>query len=272
MTSPNLVICCIVMGAACGTGADTTLAASTFGFVVTGNPEAGGGGTWTYRDTVNGVSYDLSGVLYKPPGAGPFPAVVLNHGSDGNAAFLANLIAPTMVKWGLVCIGVNFAYATGVPGGAPGTATDIGAAPANVLRTHMAHELLRRLPYVDMSRVAIHGHSFGAYVTVATIAAFPRDFIVASHTGGGVRPAFIVSGPAPTVSEASAIRIPYQLHHGDADSVVPLSYAQRLDSVLTSIGTVHELDVYPGEDHLEVRADPMMLNRVHAWYSAHGIF
>jgi dienelactone hydrolase len=244
------------------------------GFVVTGNPESAGGATWTFRGTVDGVAYDLSGVLYKPPGSGPFPAVVLSHGSDGSAAFLASLVAPTMVQWGggTVCIGVNYTHATGVPIGSPGTSVDVGASQANVLRAHMTHELLRRLGYVDMTRVAHHGHSLGAYLGVATIAAYPGDYRVASHTGGGVRPQFIVAGPAPTVAEASVIQIPYQMHHGDADAEVPLSYDQRLDSVLTATGVDHQLIVYSGAGHLDVRSSPATLSAIHDWYAAHGMF
>jgi dienelactone hydrolase len=242
------------------------------GFVVSGNAESPGGATWTFRGTVNGVAYDLAGVLLKPPGAGPFPAVVLSHGSEGNAAFFTSLIGPTMVQWGLVCIATNYTHATGVPIGAPGDAGQPGASQANVLRAHMTHELLRRLGYVDMSRVALHGHSMGAYLDVATAGAYPADFRVASHTGGGVRPAFIVSGPAPSPDQALGIRIPFQMHHGDADATVPLSYDVRLDSLLTAMAIDHQLVVYPGEDHLTVRLDPNMLARVHDWYAAHGMF
>jgi dienelactone hydrolase len=260
---------------ACGASGTTTSGsnpAADTGFVVSGNPESSSGATWTFRGTVGGVAYDLTGVLLKPAGNGPFPAVVLSHGSDGSAAFLASLIAPTMVQWGLVCIGVNYTHASGVPLGSPGTTADVGASQANVLRAHMTHELLRRLGYVDMSRVAHHGHSLGAYVGVATIAAYPSDYRVASHTGGGVRPAFIVSGPAPTVSQGSAISVPYQMHHGDADTEVPLSYDQRLDSVLTTRHVEHELIVYPGADHLAVRSSPATLAHIRDWYTAHGMF
>jgi len=260
----------------CGGGAAATSAGNQLtvdtGFVVTGNAESAGGATWAFRGTVDGVAYDLTGVLFKPAGSGPFPAVVLSHGSDGSAAFLSSLLAPTMVQWGMVCIAVNYTHATGVPIGAPGTATDIGASQANVLRVHMTHELLRRLGYVDMSRVAHHGHSLGAYLGVAAIAAYPNDFRVASHTGGGVRPTAIVIGPAPTVTQAAAVRIPYQAHHGDADSEVPLAYDQRLDSVLTAVHVDHQLIVYPGADHLAVRSSPTTLARIHDWYQLHGMF
>jgi dienelactone hydrolase len=260
--------------AACGSNGSSTGigVGNDTGFVIQGNPESAAGATWTYRGNVGGVDYDLSGVLYKPAGSGPFPAVVLSHGSDGSAAFLASLVAPTMVQWRLVCIGVNYTHATGVPLGAPGASTDVGASQANILRAHMAHELLRRLSYVDMSRVAHHGHSLGAYVGVATIAQYPNDYRVASHTGGGVRPAFIVAGPAPTVLEGAAVHVPYQAHHGDADTEVPLSYDQRLDSILTANNIDHQLVVYPGADHLAVRASAATLSLIHDWYAAHGMF
>lgn len=260
--------------AACG-GSGTTETTSVgldTGFVVTGNPESSLGATWAYKGTVDGTSYDLTGVLYKPVGAGPFPAVVLSHGSDGSAEFFSAIIAPTMVSWGLVCIAVNYTHASGVPIGAPGTASDVGASVANVQRAHMSDVLLRKLGYVDMTRVAVHGHSMGAYVDVALLGAYPNDFRVASHTGGAVRPAFIVAGPAPTIAEALAMRTPYQMHHGDADATVALSYDQRQDSVLATTGDDHQLFVYAGLDHLAVRSSPTMLQRVHEWYHAHGMF
>ena len=256
----------------CAGGSATGPGEGARGFRVSGDPESPGGATWTFRDTVDGVAYDLSGVLLKPPGAGPFPAVLLSHGSEGSAAFFASLVGPAMVRWGLVCIAVNYTYAAGVPLGAPGGAAEPGASEANVLRAHMTHELLRRLGYVDMSRVAAHGHSMGAYVDAALLSAYPDDFVAASQTGGGVRPDFIVAGPAPSTAQVRAIRTPIQLHHGDADAVVPLSYDQPFDSLLTVLHVAHELYVYADADHLAVRTSAEMLDRVHAWYAAHGMF
>jgi predicted esterase len=123
-----------------------------------------------------------------------------------------------------------------------------------------------------MARIAVHGHSMGSYVDAVLVSAYPTDFRAASSTGGGVRPDFIIAGPAPSPRQVRGVRTPYQLHHGDADRVVPLSYDQRFDSLLTAIGAPHELNVYPGADHLAVGRSPLMLERVYAWYSAHGMF
>ena len=262
---------CVMLLSACsgtasiGPGGPTT-------FVMEGNPESPTGATWTYREVVDGTRYDLTGVLYKPPGTGPFPAVILSHGSEGSASFFASLVAPTFVQWGLVCIATNYTHSSGVAIGAPGDATQPGASDANVLRAHMTFELLRRLGYVDMSRVALHGHSMGAYVNTALAGAYPSDFRAASQTGGGVRPGYIIAGPAPSPTQALGIRVPFQLHHGEVDATVPLSYDQRFDSLLTASGVEHQLYVYPGEDHLQVRTDASMFARVHDWYAAHGMF
>jgi dienelactone hydrolase len=270
-TRQLVVTACALVLSACSSGR-TTSVSDTTSFAIQGNPEAAGGATWHYRDVVDGTQYDLTGVLLKPPGPGPFPAVLLSHGSDGSAALLASLLGPTMVQWGLVCIAPNYTHATGVPIGSPGDASAPGASTANVLRAHMTYELLRRLGYVDMSRVALHGHSMGAYVNTALAGAYPADFRVASQTGGGVRPDFIIAGPAPSPTQASGIRIPFQMHHGQLDTTVPLSYDQRFDSLLTATGVEHALFIYAGEDHLAVRTDPTMLARVRDWYAAHGMF
>jgi dienelactone hydrolase len=275
IAGPALLSVAVITLLACGSGGaggSTAPTSSDTGFVVMGTPESAGGASWTYKGTVDGVVYDLTGVLYKPQGPGPFPAVLLSHGHDGTAEFYASLIAPTMVSWNLVCIGVNYTHAAGVPIGSPGTSADSGASFANVERAHLTYELLRKLGYVDMTRVAAHGHSMGAFVTVALLGAYPNDFRVASHTAGGVRPSFIASGPGATAVQARTIRTPYELHHGDADATVSLSYDQRLDSLLTAHAVEHVLDIYPGLGHNDVRALPLMLERVHDWYAAHGMF
>jgi dienelactone hydrolase len=240
---------------------------------VTGDPASAAGATWTYRATSGGVPYDLQGILRKPAGPGPFPAVIVSHGAGGNAASYASAVAREMVRWGLVVIATNYTHAGGVPLGAPGTAAEPGASRANVLRAQKLLELLRALGYVDMGRVAAHGHSMGAFVTAALVGASPGAFRVASHTAGGVRPA---GGPgdaaAPVDSQVAGVRAPYQLHHGDADAVVALALDQRLAAALAARGVEHELVVYPGASHADVAQSPVVLERVRAWYAGHGMF
>jgi dienelactone hydrolase len=177
-----------------------------------------------------------------------------------------------MVRWGLVSMGVNYTHSEGVPIGRPGDDREPGASDANVERAHMTYVLLRQLGYVDMTRVALHGHSMGAWVSAAVAAAWPNEFRVASTTGGGVRPPNIRFGPAPSEYQLRGIRTPFQLHHGADDETVAVSYDERFDALLRSMGVEHQLFVYPGKGHLQVRLDPTVLARIHDWYAAHGVF
>jgi dienelactone hydrolase len=252
------------------TGPAAASIADSGAFVMDGDPRQPSGAPWSFRGRVDGVDYELTGIILVPSGPGPFPAVVLSHGSGGNARFIANEVGRTMVTWNFVCIAPDYTHAADVMRGSPGRASETGASRANVLRAHMTRELLRRLPYVDNSRVAAHGHSLGAYLQVAWLAAYPHDVQVASHTGGGVRPPQSRIVAAPTVDEASRISVPYQLHHGSADETVPLSWDQRLAGMLKEHGIESVLYVYDG-GHLAPRSNPLMFERVRAWYAAHGV-
>src|SRR6185295_5912208 len=169
-------------------------------------------------------------------GRGPFPAIVLSHGAGSNAQSYGRELGSVMRTWGAVCIAVNYTHARGVPTGAPGTGTLLqqGASPANAFRAHAAVTVLARLRYVDVRRVAAHGHSMGAFVTTAFAADYPNDVRVASHTSGGVLLDVIHHDgmPFPSVAQARRIEAPYQWHHGLLDFVVPFVLDERFDSVL----------------------------------------
>lgn len=272
VTAVLAVSACAPRGA--NSGAEVNAGASqspdSGSFAVSGDPRRAGGAPWAFRGVVDGVRYDLTGVLVVPAGPGPFPAVVLSHGSGGSARMIMNDVGLTMAGWGFVCIAVDYTHAVGVPSGAPGSRSETGASRANVLRAHMTRELLRRLPYVDNARVAAHGHSLGAYLQVAWLATYREDVRVASHTGGGVRPPGSRITPAPTVDEARRISVPYQLHHGSADETVPISWDERLAGVLRDDHVPSALYVYDG-GHLAPRSSPLMFERVRAWYATHGV-
>ncbi len=238
---------------------------------IAGDPESASGATWTLVGTLDGTTVDLQGILLKPRGRGPFPAIVLSHGAGGNAQSYGRELGSVMRTWGLVCIAVNYTHVRGALLGAPGTLLQQGASPVNAFRAHAAVTVLARLRYVDVRRVAAHGHSMGAFVTTAFVAAFPADVRVASHTSGGVLlDAIHREGmPFPSVAQARRIKAPYQWHHGLLDYAVPFLFDRRFDSVLTA---PHEGHLYRRLRHAQVATDPEVLSRVRAWYTAHGMF
>jgi dienelactone hydrolase len=238
---------------------------------VTGDPVSASGATWTLVGTLDGTPVDLQGILLMPRGAGPFPAVVLSHGAGGNAETYGRALGSVMRTWGLVVIAVNYTHARDVALGAPGSLLEQGGSPANALRAHAAVTVLARLGPVDLRRVAAHGHSMGAFVTTAFVAAYPDEVRVASHTSGGVLlDAIHREGmPVPSVADAQRIRTPYQWHHGLLDYAVPFLLDRRFDAVLTA---AHEGHLYPRLGHSDVAKDAEVLTRIRAWYTAHGLF
>jgi hypothetical protein len=68
--------------AACHRHAPTSVPTSAPGdpaLSIAGDPESASGATWTLVGTLDGTTVDLQGLLLKPRGRGPFPAVVLSH-------------------------------------------------------------------------------------------------------------------------------------------------------------------------------------------------
>lgn len=64
------------------------------------------GTNWTYEQ--GDLKFD--GILMKPEGAGPFPAVLISHGLGGTAESFGGQKAREMVAWGYVCIAPNYTH------------------------------------------------------------------------------------------------------------------------------------------------------------------
>jgi dipeptidyl aminopeptidase/acylaminoacyl peptidase len=53
---------------------------------------------------------------------------------------------------------------------------------------------------------------------------------------------------------------------------VPLVADELLAAALCARGVTHELVVYPGASHDDVRTDPVVLERIREWYRSAGMF
>lgn len=228
------------------------------GLVITGSPESVNGATWIYQNTINGIVYDLQGILLKPIGRGPLPAIIINHGTGGNANGYSRTVAKTMVAWGYVCIATNYTHSGGVPCGSPGQciASEFGASQNNILRAMKCFDILASLYYVDTNFVLTFGHSRGAFLTTAIVGTHPDRFAGAAHTAGGV--STLPGSTAPDTAIANDITVPYMIHHGNIDSTVNILMDQKLHSILTANSVTNKFIVYEGYGHNEVRFDSTM--------------
>jgi dipeptidyl aminopeptidase/acylaminoacyl peptidase len=46
---------------------------------------------------------------------------------------------------------------------------------------------------------------------------------------------------------------------------------QLFDAALRARGVTHQLLIYPGAGHDDVRFDPVVLDRIRAWYRGNGV-
>lgn len=211
---------------------------------------------WTYTEG----DWKIQGLLVKPEGDGPFPAVLVSHGKGNNAEGFARSKAREFAKWGLVTIAVDYTHA--------GTSTIRGADGAskeNIRRALKCLEILRSLKYVDGKRLAAYGNSMGAFLTIALAAEPEAKLSAAAITAGGIAeaPGFA----APDAEVAKRVRTPMLILHGESDPVVPAERSLQLKAVLDERKSENERKTYPGKGHnIHRTQESDVYARIKAWF------
>lgn len=193
------------------------------GLLMTGSLALGQGmmaQTVTYR---NG-DLELRGFLYRPQGPGPFPVVVYNHGSEKNLAYIDRLALP-FVRQGYAFFAPNRRGHGRSPGNyiLDELNTLSGAEWSRALvRLHeeqLSDQLagvafLKTQPFVDTSRMAVFGWSFGG---IQTMLAVERSEI-------GYRAAVNCAGAAQTWNNSPDLRA--RLLKAAQNAAMPVFYIQ----------------------------------------------
>jgi dienelactone hydrolase len=149
---------------------------------------------------------DLKGFIWKPSGDGPFTALLWNHGSEKTVGTL-DTVAPFFVSKGYVFFVPHRRGHGRSPG--PYIMDQINQAASKEERNRVAMDLhethvedqlaalryLQSLPYVDKSRIAVMGCSFGGIQTMLAV-----------ERGEGYRAAVNFSGAAETWRGSSSLR------------------------------------------------------------------
>jgi len=114
-------------------------------------------------------SWELPGTLTVPKGDGPFPAIILVHGSGPNDR--DETIGPNKpfrdLAWGLASKGIavlRYDKRTKVHGMKIGQMDEFTVKEETVDDAVLAYELLRKTDRIDPDRIFILGHSLGAMV------------------------------------------------------------------------------------------------------------
>ena len=229
----------------------------------------------TYRS--NGTL--VSGVLLRPRGRGPFPAVVLNHGYIEPSVYATGQGMAREQDWlaraGFVVLHTDYrGHAAGDPAGDLERELRLGYARDSI----NAVLALEKLPYVDADKTAMVGRSMGGGVTLNALVAAPgvvdaaviyasvsssfldnvRHFTLPNRPEavraledrfGTPRqePAFYAGLSSRTYFDR--ITEPVLIHHGAVDATCPPRWSRTTQALLEKAGVDSTLVEYAGEDH-----------------------
>ena len=187
-----------------------------------------------------GVSIHLDRI--EPPGPGPFPAILLLHGSGGNIGFWLERMAPFIARLGVALFAVHYFDRTGTTRATTTEILDGHHVPLwlDTLTDALTHIAAR--PNVHPRRIALLGISLGAFLALAH-ATLPNRHRVRAivEVSGGLA--------LPYRDSAAATFPPTLILHGEQDTVVPVSEARALDTLLTRLDIPHQIQLFPGEGH-----------------------
>ncbi|MGH9702204.1 MAG: alpha/beta hydrolase family protein [Candidatus Acidiferrales bacterium] len=204
----------------------------------------------------------LKGVIYKPQGAGPFPAVVYNHGSApgmlSEQAFQA--LGPLFVNHGWVFfgpyrrgqglsaaagpyIGTEISTAVKTGGMRAGAATMVRLLETDHLNDQIAAlAWLRKQDFVLPKRVAVAGNSFGGIEVV--LGAEKANYCAAIDSAGGAQS----WAEAPEIQAAMkrAVRNSNApIFFFQAENDYDLSPSRTLSEEMKNAGKLFQLKMYP---------------------------
>ena len=219
---------------------------------------------------VHNGSVTLHALLWRPLGRGPFPAVLLNHGSGRTREELqrlgpyekqADLLGPVFARHGYVFL---FLFRRGV-----GLSADQGTNAVDLMnsefavhgqeaRNTMQLELLenremndalsglaylRTLPEVDAHNVVLVGHSFGGSLTLLMAEREPNLRAVVIFSCAGYSWDQSAELRARLLTAITHIQMPvFFIHAANDYSLAP---GMALDKRLQQLGKPHLLKIYP---------------------------
>lgn len=218
---------------------------------------------------IHSGSATLHAMLYRPQGRGPFPAILLNHGSGRTPEDLkrlgpyehnAEILGPVFARHGYVLLYL-FRRGVGLSTGQGANAIDLmntesaarGQEARNALQMQLlenremddalsALKFLRALPYVDPKDVGAVGHSFGGSLTVLLAEREPSLRAVVVFSGAGY--SFDRSPELRTRLLAAVDHIAAPVFFIHAENDYSLSSGKVLDARREQIGKPHRLKIY----------------------------
>src|SRR5579864_412317 len=216
----------------------------------------------------------LHAMVWRPHGSGPFPAILLNHGSGRSREQLEHLgpyernaetLGPLFSRHGYVFLYL-FRHGVGPSSDQGANAFDLmnkesaehGQEASNTVQLRLLEnrdmddalsglKFLRALPYVDARNIALVGHSFGGSLTVLLAEREPDLRAIVVFSGAGYSFDRSPALRARLLTAVDRIAAPVFFIHAEND--YSLSSGKVLDARREQIGKPHHLKIYPPIGH-----------------------
>jgi len=191
----------------------------------------------------------VSGELYLPKGQGPFPAMILKHGSGGlegpNGANIRKWAA-TLNGWGVAAFVVDSFGPRGLKDTAKNQA--VLSVWADVADSFAALKVLGADPRIDKSRIGIMGWSRGGSVVLDTTLEKPRQIMGVGDLKFALHVAFYAAAETQ-YRDSATDHAPILFLHGEADNYVPMGATREYADWLKSMGNPVTFISYPKTYH-----------------------
>ena len=219
---------------------------------------------------VHTASATLRGLVWSPAGHGPFPAILINHGSGrtpeelqrlGRYEDQADTLGPVFARHGYLVLFL-FRRGAGLSAGQGANAIDTmnieQAAHGQEGRNRLQLELLegremsdalaglaflKAMPDVDPRDVGLVGHSFGGSLTFLMAAREPDLRAVVIFSGAGYSWDRSAELRERLLAAAPHVTAPVFLIHAANDYSTSMGTA--VDARLRQLGKAHRLKIYP---------------------------
>jgi dienelactone hydrolase len=196
----------------------------------------------------DGTPARIAGELRLPKGSGPFPAVVLIHGSGGVGANV-DLWAREFNDIGVAAFLLDCFTGRGI--------TDTIADQSQVSHFAMTYDAYRALdllskhPRINASRIAIMGFSKGGFPALRTsMKRFQRMYGPPNVEFAAYLPFYAAYSDWSLLEDDQVSDRPIRMFHGDKDDYVSAESCRMYIERLYQAGKDAQITIYPGARHM----------------------